>query len=92
MQKSQHGNSILMLLLTHKRIMRNTSTIHLNKLTKCCHYSIGQVNTQGAKELSSGRLRPLTNSLKSRRVQSPEQKDQAVTYLILRGTKACPSV
>ena len=72
--------------------MRNTSTIHLNQLTKCCHYSIGQVNTQGAKELSSGRLRPLTNSLKSRRVQSPEQKDQAVTYLILRGTKACPSV
>ena len=72
--------------------MGNTSTIDLNQLTKCCHYSIGLINTHGAKELSSGRLRPLTNSLKSRRVQSPEQKDQAVTYLILRGTKACPSV
>ena len=32
--------------------MRDASTVHLNQLTKCRHYSIGIVNTHGVKELS----------------------------------------
>ena len=73
--------------------MGNVSTIHLNKLTKCCHYSIGAKLTPMVLRNFHTWKAPSSNIKPTHtRVQSPEQADHTMSYLVPRGTKVCPLV